>query len=65
MTSKSDALDRFRVLMEDLERVRRAHNGYSSSEEDRIVDEMDVVWWELSEEEQEIVEVEMPKTLIR
>lgn len=55
-TNKTEAkegktLARYRKMSAQLDEVRRAANSEGSLEEDRLLDSMDTVWWELSEEE--------------
>lgn len=45
------ALVRYRELEQRLFAVRRKNNDAESPEEDAILDAMDPVWWELTEEE--------------
>ena len=51
----SEAFERYRSLELDLIYVRWQHAGFESEEEESILEDMDVVWYELSEEEQELL----------
>lgn len=61
----SDAFHHYRELETALIRMRWLHNGLESPEEDDLLDEMDGVWWELTPDEQDRLNREGPKTLIR
>jgi len=61
----SESLQRYRELERKLIRVRWLNRGLESEEEDRLLDEMDVVWWQLAEAEREMLQQEKPKSLIR
>jgi len=51
----SPGIKRYRALQKKRLEVLRKHRGADSEKEDEILDEMDGVWWELSESEQEYV----------
>ena len=61
----SEAFERYRSLELDLIYVRWQHAGFESEEEESILEDMDVVWYELSEEEQQLLYSEGTKSLIR
>ena len=61
----SDALQRYRALEEDLIHIRWQYAGLESEEEEPILDDMEEVWYELSEEEQQVLYREGTKSLIR
>ena len=61
----SKALDRYRELEEELIRIRWLHGGFDSDEEDRDIDEMDRLWWAMSEEERHMLEAEPRRSYIR
>lgn len=61
----SEAFKRYRSLERDLIYIRWQHAGLESEEEDSILEDMDVVWYELSEEEQQLLYSEGTKSLIR
>lgn len=61
----SEAFERYRSLEHDLIHIRWQHAGFESEEEDSILEDMDVVWYELSEEEQQLLYSEGTKSLIR
>ncbi len=61
----SEAFKRYRSLERDLIYIRWQHAGLESEEEDSILEDMDVVWYELSEEEQQLLYNEGTKSLIR
>jgi hypothetical protein len=47
----SEALAAYRRLENELARVRRIHSDVESAEEDDILDQMDVIWSQLSPDE--------------
>ena len=61
----SDALQRYRALEEDLIYIRWQYAGLESEEEEPILDAMEEIWYELSEEEQNELNSEGTKSLIR
>ncbi len=61
----SEAFERYRSLEHDLIHIRWQHAGFDSEEEESILEDMDVVWYELSEEEQQLLYSEGAKSLIR
>ena len=61
----SEAFEQYRSLERDLIYVRWQHAGFESEEEDPILDAMEEVWYELSEEEQQLLYSEGTKSLIR
>ena len=61
----SAPLDHYRKLEERLRYLRWLSQGLESVQEDTLLEEMDDVWWELSEEERAIAEAERPRSLIR
>ena len=61
----SDALQRYRSLEEDLIYIRWQSAGLESEAEDPILDAMEDIWYELSEEEQQVLYREGTKSLIR
>ena len=61
----SDALQRYRALEEDLIYIRWQYAGLESEEEEPILDAMEDIWYELSEEEQQVLYREGTKSLIR
>lgn len=61
----SEAFERYRSLERDLIYIRWQHAGFESDEEDSILEDMDVVWYELSKAEQRLLYSEGPKPLIR
>ena len=60
----SDAFGRYRSLERDLIYIRWQHAGFESKEEEPILDAMEEVWYELSEEEQQLLYSEGTKSLI-
>lgn len=52
----SDVFGRYTLLRTVLGHVRWTHLGYESEEEDAILDEMDGLWWAMTEQEREIIE---------
>ena len=61
----SDALQRHRALERDLIYIRWQYAGLESEEEEPILDAMEEIWYELSEEEQNELNSEGTKSLIR
>lgn len=61
----SDALQRHRALERELIYIRWKHAGLESKEEEAILDAMEEIWYELSEEEQNQLNSEGTKSLIR
>ena len=61
----SEAFERYRHLEQDLIYVRWQHAGFESEEEETILDALEKVWYELSEEEQQLLYSEGTKSLIR
>ena len=61
----SDALQRYRSLEADLIYIRWQSAGLESEAEDPILDAMEDIWYELSEEEQQVLYREGTKSLIR
>ena len=60
----SDALQRYRALESDLIYIRWQYAGLESEEEEPILDAMEKIWYELSEEEQNKLNSEGTKSLI-
>ncbi len=60
----SAAFARYRRLDDELAFIRWIHRGLESEEEDRILDDMEQVWWELEEQERELLQSETPRSLI-
>ena len=61
----SDALQRHRALERELIYIRWKHAGLESGEEESILDAMEEIWYDLSEEEQNELNNEGTKSLIR
>jgi hypothetical protein len=61
----SNALSQYRELEDQLVYVRWLNRGAESDEEDRLLDEMEEVWWQLEEHERETLQAEAPRSLIR
>ena len=61
----SDALQQHRALERELIYIRWKYAGLESEEEESILDAMEEVWYELSEEEQDELNSEGTKSLIR
>ena len=61
----SDAFQRYRSLETDLIYIRWQYAGLESEAEDPILDAMEEIWYELSEEEQQVLYHEGTKSLIR
>ncbi len=47
----SEDFKKYRDLQKKLTWIRWSHLGHESDEEDALLDEMDVVWWKLSDPE--------------
>ncbi len=54
----SEALTEYRKLLKKLSWIRWAHLGHNSEEEDAHLEAMDEVWWQLTDEEREMVSTE-------
>jgi hypothetical protein len=61
----SDALGPYRVLEERLIQVRWLNMGFESAEEDALLEEMDELWWNLTDEEKDMIHREPSRSLIR
>lgn len=61
----SEASREYLELQKGLVRIRWMHQGTESPEEDALLDEMDAVWWQLTDEERHTVNSSEPKSLIR
>lgn len=48
----SELVDKYIQLEQKMDKVRAEHGGRDSAEEDALLDEMDIVWWAMSPEEQ-------------
>ena len=57
----SEALESYRNFQSRLKYIREFHFGQNSTEEDQILEEMDVVWTQLTEEERDLIRAEGPK----
>ena len=57
----SDQLKTYRRLQDGLSWVRLQNAGRNSDEEERLLELMDVAWWELSETERDLVSSEPPR----
>jgi hypothetical protein len=55
----------YQALRRKLRFIRWTNNGYDSEEEDAVLDEMDDVWWKLSESERAKIDSEKPISVIR
>jgi hypothetical protein len=60
-----DNMKNYRDLMAQLTFTRWVHQGLESKEEDELLEKMDNVWCQLTPDEQDILQAEKPKTLIR
>lgn len=54
----SEVLEKYREMQKKLSWIRWAHLGHESEEEDSLLELMDEVWWELSEEERQVISAE-------
>ncbi|WP_437317596.1 hypothetical protein [Sorangium sp. So ce385] len=61
----SEALERYRLLENELVRIRWIHRGLESPEEDDILEKMDAAWSRLSAEEQVAVGAEPVRSILR
>jgi hypothetical protein len=65
MTVSTDALTRYRTLLGQLLFEREAAGGeLSEDEESRWVERLDGVWWQLSPEEQDLVDRELAEPVV-
>ena len=60
-----DALQQYRVLEKELIEVRRRNEGIESERENPILDEMEVVWHQLSGEKQQLLYAEGTRSFMR
>ena len=60
----SKALDDYLLLLNGLIRVRWLYSGMESDEEDRLLDEMDIVWLNLTDEERVKIQALPSKSII-
>lgn len=63
--TKRHAYIQYRQLEEQLIKVRDANDGRESAKEDALLDQMDDVWWSLSEDDRRRLQAEPPKSIIR
>lgn len=61
----SDAIQQHRALERELVYIRWKYAGLESEEEESILDAMEDIWYELSEKEQNVLNSEGTKSLIR
>jgi hypothetical protein len=61
----NEALRRYLELDDELVAVRWRYAGNESDEEDQLLDEMDGVWWQLSESERDELRGRPPRSLLR
>lgn len=61
----SEALRRYQELEDELIAVRWRYAGNESDQEDRLLDEMDGVWWQLSESERDGLRGRPPRSRLR
>ena len=61
----SNELRRYQELEDDLVAVRWRHAGFDSEEEDRLLEEMDGLWWRLSTTERDALQARPPRSLLR
>ena len=61
----SEALTEHRSLERKLVHIRWINAGCESAEEDALLEQMDEVWWDLTDEERAAINKEPPKSLIR
>jgi hypothetical protein len=61
----SEGVRRHRELERKLRHVRWLNQGLESEEEERLLDEMEALWWELSERERGLLDKDDPTTLVR
>lgn len=54
-----DNFEQYMVLMRELRELRQKYDWKESKREDEILDEMDEIWWKLSEKEREIINLEI------
>jgi hypothetical protein len=60
----SESMKTFRELERKLMFIRFCHGGLESKDEDFVLEEMDEVWWQLSQQERDQISSEGPKTLL-
>lgn len=59
----SERLDAYRALEARLAWIRWIHAGIETAEEEQLIDEMEVSWWRLSDEERAVANGEPVHTL--
>jgi hypothetical protein len=52
--AESSALEKYRRLLKTLRTLRNSHKGAESAEEDHILEEMNRVWLEMTDEERKL-----------
>jgi len=61
----TDAFQRYRELEKKLIYTRWIYQGLESDEENLILDEMEEAWWHLTDDEKQLLNKEIPTSLIR
>ena len=46
-------LEKYQQMLKKLAEIRKKHNQQESDEEDALLDEMDVIWYKLTEDEKQ------------
>lgn len=57
--NESEMMNRYRILEDDLRRVR-SENAFGSAKEEPVLEEMTRLWWLLSDSERETLDREGP-----
>jgi hypothetical protein len=57
-------LKKYQELLKDLNVVRKNNKGFESTEEDNILEQMDSIWWTLTDEDHEYLQSLSPHILI-
>jgi flagellin-specific chaperone FliS len=52
----TSSVKRYSNLLRKLVEIRKRNNNKESEEEDTLLDEMEELWWEMTEDEHEITE---------
>ena len=61
----SEAFRWTKKLELELEHVRWRHAGLDSAEEARLLDQLDALWWQMTDEERQTIDAMPSRSLIR
>lgn len=60
----SAASDNYMTMLVNLDRVRSLHKGLESDTEDKLLDEMDIAWQTMTDEEREKIQAIPSSTIL-